>query len=500
MVPFCSIPGQSGVQYEIIWISPVSMIRHRETQNVSVYASYGILRQCRSHVFDLGNEGTGNSIDWAPVANGIAVSTEYRTVTNSTDEVEVTNVYTIGTAHVVNAKSRRSEGIDIILSHYSSVQAPKNSNDDVPWYLRDHIAFYIVVSIIGAGIVLGLCWLLFPSLRGFLRERFSKSAFYCRLYYLCLSGLEIADVLSDILWVISLWALEYTDADLSEDSLFGDIQYTATAFLVLSGCFLLGKIKRQLSLIWSRIENDNSHDYLKLQVFGFSIFYCCLLSNDKILEFHAISVEKEAKRSLINDLFGLNRENIFTQTIPSPLANLFLFGAKDNNGKKLNTIWDLIILPINVFYSSCYYRAFFFFLLVLWPISLIVVHLNFGSVILLLLLNIMAYSEQKITIRFFEDIPQLVLNILYLLFLQSAKLNAYSAFSILCSTLLLTKFLVEIISGIGHEISSSSKSPFEIEQQAPQEEKMIVIEEKEVAEYDVNKESKSRMLYLLVRC
>jgi hypothetical protein len=367
--------------------------------------------------------------------NGLAIHETKREVT----------VYATGFSLKRNPKDHRSEGVDVIITQTTSLKPTTT-----PWYLNDPVAFYAVLTIIGFGVLVGLIWLIFERFREYTQTLF-KNHWICRFYYSGLGVLEVADIVSDALWIASLVNLGDYYA-YSSNYMFDRIFYSSIAFLTVSGILLIAKVKHQLPLIFN--ASDRSNEYVKLQCFLLNIYYSWSLSDDKIVELHETAKEKE-KDHVFDDLFGLNRENLWTRELPYPIPLLLLLDLEDGNGRKLNTIWDFFLVPSKLYFSSHYFLTFSYFSILLLPFSLPVVCGSGSAIYPFFFMNVFENSNHLVTVRLLEDIPQLILQALFLRYVQVSSLNAFSAFSIVCSGLLLLKFLVETISAIGRDLSSS---------------------------------------------
>jgi hypothetical protein len=367
--------------------------------------------------------------------NGLAIHETNKEVT----------VYATGFSLKRNPKDHHTEGVDVIITQTTSVKPTTT-----PWYLNDPVAFYVVLTIIGFGVLIGLIWLIFERFREFTQTLF-KNHWVCRFYYSGLGVLEVADIVSDALWIASLVNLGQYYV-YSSNPMFYDIFYSSIAFLTVSGILLIAKIKHQLPLIFD--ASDRSNEYVKLHCFLLNVYYSWSLSDDKIVELHETAKEKE-KDHVFDDLFGLNRENLWTRKMPYPIPFLLLLDLEDVNGRKLNTIWDFFLVPSKLFFSYDYFQTFSYFSILLYPLSLPAVCGSGSAIYAFFFMNVFENSNHLVTVRLLEDIPQLILQALFLRYVQVSSLNAFSAFSIVCSGLLLLKFLVETISAIGRDLSSS---------------------------------------------
>jgi DNA-binding beta-propeller fold protein YncE len=391
------------------------------------------------------------------------------------------NILVIGNAPEFNAKSNQFEGNQAVIYQYSF--KPKNS---VSWLFADPIALYFVVAIIGIGIIIGILILFSSSFRHYVKPAFQKVVF-CRLFYFSLGVLEVADAVSDVLWVLSTWALR----DLyvyRTNQYFFRIFYASLAFLILSILLLIGKTKSQITSVFSSSTTDQleqqssakdeissekkqvhsaSKQHNKLHFFGLSVYYALTLSDGRILELHQQQEEERHGKNIVDEIFGLKRPNIFTKQVPLFVSKSLLWlktGTSDTPEEQEEeqvTLWDVMFTPVKLLFTANYFTALFCFSLLLWPCSFPVCFaLLFVFFIPFLLLNVIEHSNHLYAIRLLEDVPQFVLQVFYIRYVHSDSLNAFSAFSILCSGLLLTKFLVEVLyslivtSAVGVKVSS----------------------------------------------
>jgi hypothetical protein len=441
-----------GLPYESSFILRCSMgngsvlesrLRHRGYNTGHFFAPAGITRvvvDSKSNLyssFGYSFEDAGDMYRLDDISNYNALA-----IHETRKEVAI---YATGYTIKRNKKDNQAEGIEVIITLTSSVKP-------IPWYLSDPVAFTVVLAIIGFGVVLGLIWLVFGRFREYTQTLF-KNHWVCRFYYCGLGILEVADIISDALWAVSLVKLaEYYDYRINP--MFWSIYYSSFVFLSVSGLLLIGKIKCQLLSIFN--ASDRSHEYVKLHCFLLNVYYSWSVSNEKILEFHETAVEKE-NSNVFDDLLGLNRENLWTREFPQPIPLLLLMNLEDENGKKLNTVWDFFIIPLNLLFSYQYFRKFSY--LSIFPVSVSLpgvcgLWLYFPT---LFFLNIVENSNHLVTVRLLEDIPQLILQALFLRYVQATSLNAFSAFSIVCSGLLLLKFLVETVLAVGKETEEKKR-------------------------------------------
>jgi hypothetical protein len=168
-------------------------------------------------------------------SQGDGVSLNALAIHETSEEV---TVYATGYAAKRKRTTNEWKGIDIVITQTSSVKPA-----DIPWYLMDPIALYAVMVIIGIGIVVGLIWLIFSSFREYTRMLF-KNPSVCRLYYSGLGILEVADIVSDALWMAALGELEGYYGYYS-NRMFGTLAVCFWTFLCVSLVLIVGKIKYQ---------------------------------------------------------------------------------------------------------------------------------------------------------------------------------------------------------------------------------------------------------------
>jgi len=161
---------------------------------------------------------------------------------------------------------------------------------------------------------------------------------------------------------------------------------------------------------------------------------------------HNAKREESLSINTVDALLGLHTpENFFNQQVPR-LAACVTPGAKDADDQRYSTrLGDVYLYALRLTFSSQYWNALSCFAVVLWPFSLLgslhacLYLIGYGAV------NIAFYSHHEVTIRLLEDVPQLGINIAYLMSKYSSGTSAVSYFSAGASAILLAKCIVEII-------------------------------------------------------
>ena len=274
----------------------------------------------------------------------------------------------------------------------------------------------------------------------------------CRVWYLISTVLEIVDVVSDILWLIFVANLAmYGDFntengyDNEKYNFFTSLFYATIIFFSVSGSLLISKITSDLRSIFNKSDNKTI-PHQKLSVFGLSAFFVLTLSDKEIIELHETKREESLSINTVDALLGLHTpNNFFNMQIPR-VAACVTPGAKDADGQQYSTrLSDVYRYALQLTLSSQYWNALSIFAIVLWPFSLMgslhacLYLIGYGAI------NIAFYSHHDITIRLLEDVPQMGINIAYLMSKYATGTSAVSYFSMVASVVLLTKCIVEII-------------------------------------------------------
>lgn len=288
-----------------------------------------------------------------------------------------------------------------------------------------------------------------------------ENANFCRGCFLFVSLLEIFDVASDILWWWSVWTLEafdssahFLDRDDDQDptnynTLYHDyylgIMYCTYIFFALSSALLVCKISTDLRDIRGGIDVEQK-PFKIMEIFGISPFFLLTMSNHEVTRlYQQRKANKEVHQcNIIDSIVGIsNPDNYLDWNCPF-IADILTpsLGSQGDMPKKL---WEVLCYPMTLTFSWKYFRSLSVFSLIFWPISCASLSFSVCSMFFVGVANLFSKSEHIYTIRLFEDIPQLIISVVYFTSPYGKNgVNLASVATLALSTLMLGKFAIEV--------------------------------------------------------
>lgn len=286
---------------------------------------------------------------------------------------------------------------------------------------------------------------------------------FIRGRYLGIALLEMGDFFTDILWLVSVVSLEafqtndYDEDNQDDGDRYGNIGTTRRAyfnviylftvfFFLFASILLVCKISDDLKGILA--TNPGEHKpYKKMEIFGVSLFFLLTMPSNEVAELYQQQQQEQKadKSHVIDDIVGINRpDNYLDWEVPS-LSDILL-PSLGSDGDLPIKLMDALCYPITLTYSSAYFSRLAWFAVLIWPMSFVISILSMGSAFNIGVANLFSKSKHAYTIRMFEDIPQLTVNIVYLFspFGKGAA-NYANILTMTMSTIMLMKFAFEVI-------------------------------------------------------
>ncbi|RYG99574.1 hypothetical protein EON65_50150 [archaeon] len=267
---------------------------------------------------------------------------------------------------------------------------------------------------------------------------------FCRGYFLFHSIMEVFDVVSDWLWLVSLslYSTYSQHHDDEEATRFFNRLFVASLFIAVVSMILIGsKFFDDLRGI-----SDKSREYLKTEIPGFSAFYIALATDEQILVWQQQRKQERQKTrtSVLDALVGIHREDNYLDRPLYPIVKYLMVGSMDAKNCPVNCVWEGAFYPLRLLFSSYFCSRLGCLAVLLFPFCGFVTVFMSSMWLLIVGMNFCFRSHHVYTIRIIEDVPQFAINIVYLTSKYAGSLDAFSIFSLICSGTLLAKSLCEM--------------------------------------------------------
>lgn len=292
------------------------------------------------------------------------------------------------------------------------------------------------------------------------------NAHFCRGYFLFISFLEISDVASDCLWWWSVWShdafhhvamnddrpqcvKEYDDDGCTAlyHNYFLIITYSTNVCFLLSLVLLVCKISTDLKdILGTGAANPEEKSFKRMEIFGISPFFLLSMPNQEVTRLYQ---QQKASRevtvcNIIDSIVGIsNPDNYLDWNCPY-IADI-LTPSLESEGDMPVKLWEVLCYPVTLTFSWKYFRSMPVVAFVYWPISCASLFFCMFSMFFVGVANLFSKSEHIYTIRLFEDIPQLIISIVFLTSPYGKdEVNLASVLTLALSTVMLSKFAIEV--------------------------------------------------------